>query len=427
MHISRKILISSLVAMAASTAVAQTAAPAGPLVLQQAYEKARQVDPLYLAGLAEYDGTTLEANAAGMAYFPQLRIGSTQLENEGGGRRNSISIIQPLLSADKLASLREKAPRTRLAEVQLVQREMDLAKRLYGAFAEVITAREGLQQNKARLTTIEQQVTASKRLLSLSQGTVTDVRDAEVKLLQARGEELRLRGQLQIAEKRYASIVGEAPGASALTMNPQKARQLSTLAAGVRSRLENPASLVDTNPSVVAAQQQRELADLDAFRARSAWMPEINAVHTRTRLDGVNNNFTGLSLLLPLSASNFAGMQSAGAMAAKASQESVDAQRQALLEIERLKSVVEFGASEVAMQQAAVEAAELSVEANDKSFKGGVRSMQDVLTSIELLYTVKADLVRSMLALSDGLLNLRLIEGNKAADSLAEVETVLLR
>jgi protease secretion system outer membrane protein len=85
------------------------------------------------------------------------------------------------------------------------------------------------------------------------------------------------------------------------------------------------------------------------------------------------------------------------------------------------------GASEVAMQQSAVEAAELSVEANEKSFKGGVRSMQDVLTSIEVLYTVKADRVRSMLALADGLLNLRMIEGVNAADGLAEVESVLLR
>lgn len=421
MHKLSKLLLASLAAAATSAVMAQTPG------LRDAFEKAKTVDPLYLAGMAEFEGTKLDADAAGMAYFPQLKLASAQLETEGGGRRDSISLIQPIVSADKLASIRSKEPMTRLADAQLAQRETDLAKRLYGAFSEVVLARESMQQNKARLTTLKQQVTASKRLLSLSQGTVTDVRDAEVRLLQARGEELRLRGQLQIAEKRYASIVGEGPSAAALVFGPQKAKQLVSVAENAKSRLANLESLVEQNPDVVVAQQQRELADLEAFRARSAWMPEVNAVHTQTRLDGVNKNFTGLALSLPLSAGNFAGMRSAGAMAVKASQEAADAQRQTLLEIERLKSVVEFGASEVAMQQAAVEAAELSVEANDKSFKGGVRTMQDVLSSIDVLYTVKADLVKSMLDLSDGLLNLRMMEGNKAADSLAEVETVLLR
>lgn len=424
MHIS-KYLLTCLVAAASGATVAQTAAPTPGL--RQAYEKARQVDPLYLAGLSEYEGTMLDARAAGMAYYPRLEVSSSQLANEGGGRRNSVSVIQPLLSADRIASVREKEPRTRLAEVQLVQREMDLSKRLFGAFSEVVVARESLQQNKARLIALEQQVTASKRLLSLNQGTVTDVRDAEVKFLQARGEELRLAGQLRVAEKQYVSIVGEMPSATVLTFDPQRIQALGTLAANVRSRTNDPVLLAERSPAVVQAHTTRELADLEAFRGRSAWMPEVSAVHTSTRLDGNSNNFTGISLSLPLSANNFASMQSAGAKAAQASQEAQDVRRQTLLEIERLKSAVDVGASEVAMQQSAVEAAELSVEANEKSFKGGVRSMQDVLTSIEVLYTVKADRVRSMLALADGLLNLRMIEGVNAADGLAEVESVLLR
>lgn len=424
MHLS-KLLLSSVVVLASGTVLSQTVPGSGSL--RQAYEKARQVDPLYLAGLAEFEGNTLLADSSRLAYLPQLKLASSQLENEAGGRRDSISIIQPILSADKLATFQAKEPRTRLADAQLALREIDLAKRLYGAFSELVVAREGLKQNRARLAAHEQQVTATKRLLSLNQGTTTDVRDAEVKLLQARGEELSLRGQVQMAERKYASIVGEAPVVGEITISREKVFRLADVAAGVRSRLSNPIQYVDQNPTVLVAQAERELADLDAYKSRSAWMPEVNAVHTQTRLDGVSNNFTGLSLLLPLSADKFASMRSAGAMAAMSAQEAADAQRQTLLEIERLKTVVEFGANEVAMYHAAVEAAELSVEANEKSFKGGVRSIIDVLNSIEVLYTVKTDLVKSLMSLSDGLLNLRMIEGNKAADSLAEVETVLLR
>lgn len=420
-----KIFLSGVVAMAATAVFAQGSSSGGSL--PQAYEKAKRVDPLYLAGLAEFDGNTQLANGARLAYLPQLKLGSSQLENEGGGRRDSISIIQPILSAEKITTFQQKEPRTRLADAQLALREVDLAKRLFAAFSELIVAREGLKQNKARLIALEQQVTATKRLLTLNQGTTTDVRDAEVKLLQARGEELSLRGQLMMAERLYASIVGEAPAAGNVVLTREKAARLTSLAADVRTRLANPAALVEQNPAVLEAYAERELADLEASKSRYAWMPEVNAVHTQTRLDGVRNSFTGLSVSLPLSAGKYTDMQSAGAMAAKSAQEAADAQRQALLEVERLKIVVEFGASEVAMQQAAVEAAELSVEGNEKSFKGGVRSIIDVLNSIEVLYTVKTDLVKSLLALADGLLNLRMIEGNKAADSLAEVETILLR
>jgi len=425
MHLS-KLFVSGLTALASTVVMAQS--PVGGAVsLQAAFEKAKTVDPLYRAGLAEFEGNTFAAQAAGYAYLPQLKLSSSQLESEAGGRRDSLSLIQPVLSADRIATFREKEPRTRLADAQLALREIDLAKRMYTAFSELTLARESLNQNKARLTALELQVTASKRLLTLSQGTTTDVRDAEVKLLQARGEELRLRGQVQMAERAYMSIVGESPAVAVINVNPAKVTNLNAMASDVGRRLSNPMALVDQNPSVVVAHTERELADLDAFRARSAWMPEVNVVHTQTRLDGSSNSFTGLNLSLPLSAGNYASMQSAGAKAAVSAAEAVDVQRQTLLEIERLKTVVEFGANEVAMQQAAVEAAQLSVEANEKSFRGGVRSSTDVLNSIEVLYTVKTDLAKSLLTLSDGLLNLRLIEGNKAADSLAEVETLIFR
>lgn len=420
-----KYLLPCAIGLAATATFAQTTSTAP--ALQQAFEKARQVDPLYQAGLSEYDGTLLQARAAGLAYLPYLEVSSAQQAAEGGGRRNSFAVVQPILSADRIASLREKEPLTRLAELQLMQREIDLAKRLFAAFSEVVMARESLQMNKARLTALEQQVTASGRLLTLNQGTITDVRDAEVKLLQARGEELRMRSRLQVAEKQYASIVGEAPPLTTLAFSKSKAESLGKLANGVNTRIGDAAMLADRTPEVEAAQTQRELADIDAFRSRSAWMPQISLVHNRSRLEGQDNNFTGLSLSLPLSAGNYASMQSAGAKAAQFAHEAQDVQRKALLEIERLKSTVEFGASEVAMQQSAVEAAELSVEANDKSFKGGVRSMQDVLTSIEVLYTVKADRVKSLLSLADGMLNLRMMEGVKAAESLTEVESTLLR
>lgn len=422
MHFSKSLLCLSLASVAVLGA---TSAMAQAVSLRSAFEKAKTVDPIYLAGIAEAEGNKKQATASGMSYYPQLKLSSAQQETESGGRRDSISLIQPLVSADKIATMRQSGPLNRKAEVQITQKETDLANRLFASYSELVLARETLQQNKARLTALDQQFNAAKRLFSLSQGTLTDVRDAEVKLLQARAEELRLRGQAQLAESRYASIVGELPAAGGLTVNADRLSRLSKAATNARNLLASPSALIEQNPDVILAQQNSELAAIEASRANSAWMPEINVVSTQTRLDGRSSNFTGLSLSLPLSASSFAGLASAASKADQAAQEALDVERQKRLEIEELKTVVEFGASEVTMQQASVAAAELSVEANEKSYKGGVRSIQDVLGSIDVLYTAKTDLMKSVVALMDGLLKLRIIEGNKAADSLAEVESLL--
>jgi outer membrane protein TolC len=397
------------------------------LVLQSAFEKARQVDPVYLAGIAEFQGNTLEAKASSYAFFPQVKLSSGQVETDGGSRRDSLTITQPILSADRMATFQESEPRNQLAEAKLALREMDLAKRLYAAYSEIASAREGLVQNKAKLSALDLQFTSAKRLLSLNQGTLTDVRDAEVKLLQARGEELSLKGQLQTAERRFASIAGSVPAATPIDISGTKAKRITEMATNLGGHITNPTMLADKHPTVTLAKAELKLAELDADRSRSAWMPELNLVHTQTRLGGASKSFTGLNVSLPLSASNYAQMQSAGAMAAVSAQDAAEAAREIALEVDRLKTSVEFGANQVAMQQAAVEAAQLSVEANEKSFKGGVRSSTDVLNSIEVLYSAKNDLVKSLLKLSEDLLNLSMLEGTKASDSLAEIERLVLR
>lgn len=393
--------------------------------LRGAFELARQNDPLYLAGVSEFEGNKFSAKAAGMAYYPQIRASSSQLEIEAGARRNSLSLVQPLLSTDKLASLREKEPRLRLADASFALSEIDLAKRLFAAFSEVVVAREGLQQNKARLTALEQQQLAAQRLSALEMGTLTDVRDAEVRLLKARGEDLRLRGQLEQSEKRYLSIVGQLAPKKVINLNKGKLSRLPDLASDAYQRSQASGGHIEQNPSVIVSRQLKDLADIAAFRARSAWVPEVSAVHTLSAINGNNNQFTGISVSMPLDAGKFGAIQVAGAMATKAAQEVRNAERQTLLEIDRLNSVVKYGAGEFLMYQAAVEAAEFSVLANEKSFKGGVRSIVDVLNSIEALYIAKSDLVKSLMTLSDGLLNLWILEGASASDSLAEVEQIL--
>jgi outer membrane protein TolC len=382
--------------------------------LTEAFKKARLADPLFRAANAEYESNMLDAQVAGTAYYPQLALSSSQLPNESGARRTSVSLVQPLISATKWATRQEKEPREKLANATLILKESDLARRVFGAFSELALARENLAQNKVRLDSVVQQLQAARRLRELGQGTITDVRDAEVKALQAKSEDMRLRSLLSTAQKKLASIVGEAQPAPALGLSERKS-------AGV---LDTPATL-NANAEVVLAEQQETLAMLEAKRSRSAWMPELNATYTRTTTSGQSNNFVGLSWSFPLEAGKFYTLSSNQAKAVMAAETRADKERQVTLETERLQTLVEFGFSEVPMRKAAVQAAELSVTANRKSFEGGVKSVIDVLNSIETVYMVKTEHATAVLALAENLLNLRLQQGYAADDSLAEVQALL--
>ena len=70
---------------------------------------------------------------------------------------------------------------------------------------------ENQRLNQARLVALTQQTDRAKRLYAMGQGTVTDQRDLEVKLAQARAQHLLLTSQVESAAKQYAAIVGERP------------------------------------------------------------------------------------------------------------------------------------------------------------------------------------------------------------------------
>jgi protease secretion system outer membrane protein len=408
---------------AAPAPVATAPSLVGGLV--KAFDKARQVDPLYLAGMAEFEGNKIDARAAGMAFLPQVTLASSQLQNESGGRRSSLTVSQPLLDIEKLATWRSQDPKDLSASAQFAVRQADLAQRLFSAYSSGLLALEGLAQGKVRSSALDQQVKSAKRLLELSRGTVTDVRDAQVKFLRAKSDELKFRADLEAAQRLYLSIVGETPVLATPALLSRQEGLTETLLADVRRSVTSDQTALDVNPEVVLARQQGKLAELEAYKAKYAWMPLVSGTYTASSLDGNVTKFTGITLSMPLEAGDYYKTKSAAAAYVKVAQEVRDKERQVALNIDQLRTTLQLGISELVARQTAVEAAELSVTANDKSFKGGVRTMVDVLNSIEVLYTVKSELVQTVLAFADKLLQLRLAEGKPASDVLAEVESFL--
>ncbi|WP_082605592.1 TolC family protein [Curvibacter sp. PAE-UM] len=386
--------------------------------LIDAFEQARKFDPLFQAARSERDANLAASQVAGSAYYPQLQGSYTQLETEANTRQ-TYTLTQPVISAERYATLQEREPREQLASATFQLREQDLSQRLVKAVAELLRANEGLRLNKAKIDALEKQSQSAQRAFELGQGTVTDVRDARVRLDQARADTLTLEAQTGAAQRQLTAITG-APVASLLLSVPRMER-----AVALQSLDEYIASGVQANPQLVVAQQNQRIGELAVTRADSAWLPTLSAVWMNTTSNHVTTNYSGISVSLPLQAGSFYQMKGAAANALKTQEQTRDAELRTRLEVQRLWALVNAGRSEVAIRLEAINSAELSVEANEKSFRGGVRSQIDVLSSIQILYQVQQDYVNAVLTLAENYLNLLLQAAIPADQAIASTQAIL--
>ena len=405
-------------ALAASLVLSfNAAAQTGPLT--DAFSLALRHDPVFQAAKAERDANMSGAQAAGAAYYPQFQASYQQLEIENSARQ-TYSISQPLIHAEKLASYKEAGPREGLAKATYELREQELATRLFKAVSELIKNKESLRLNQAKIDALLKQAESAKKAHELGQGTVTDWRDAQVRLEQARADSLSLEVQINASSRSIAAMTGQPADRLAL----QVPRQARTLA--IKSLDAWVAEGLNANPQIVMALQNHKLAQINTLRADGAVLPVLNGVYTTTSNNIASNNYFGLTVSLPLQASSLYQMRAAAANANKSQEQARDAEEKTRLEVHRYWSLVNAGLQELPIRLGAIEAAQLSVQANEKSFKGGVRSQIDVLNSIQTLYQVQQDYVNAVLSLADNYLNLLLQSATATPQAMAQVQSFLL-
>jgi outer membrane protein TolC len=397
-------------------AVGSHVAHAGPLT--DAFDQARRYDPLFQSAQSERDANVNASQSAGAAYYPQFQASYSRLEVESYDRQ-TYTLTQPLVNADRYATLQEATPREVLATATFQTREQDLSQRLLKAVADLLRNTESLSLNKAKIDALEKQALSAKRSFELGQGTVTDLRDAQVRLDQARAETLTLEAQISSAQRQFAAITG-APAVPQMLTVPRIERAVLLKAVD-----DYVATGVQANPQLILARQNQRIAELAVDRAEGAFLPALAAVYTNTNANNISSTYTGLTLSLPLQASSYYQMKGAAANAAKLQEQTRDTELRTRLEVQRLWALVNAGRSEIAIRLEAIHSAELSVEANDKSFRGGVRSKIDVLNSIQTLFQVQQDYVTAVLTLADNYLNLLLQAATPANDAVAMVQTTL--
>jgi protease secretion system outer membrane protein len=119
------------------------------------------------------------------------------------------------------------------------------------------------------------------------------------------------------------------------------------------------------------------------------------------------------------------GGLSAGAQEEKAFETRRQVEEQTIMLTNQLYESVVLGREALDNKKVAVEAAKLSVEANERSLIAGVRTTIEVLNSIDTLYQTRNDYATTALNLGNAYLNLLLISGETPTDAIAQTQHFL--
>jgi protease secretion system outer membrane protein len=399
-------------------AVAAPVVTVGSPDLVEIWHLGRGHDATFRAAVAERQVNRAIADQSLAAYLPTASYSLANIPTESGTRQ-VLTVNQPVISLAGLATLRQRAPRHAYAEAIFDVREQDLATRTLTAVLDLIKANESTVSNESKIKALETQSTRADRLYRGGMGTITDAREIEVRFKQALANRFILAGDEIAAAARVRAISGVAFGSAGFRLSDQR----GTIALDTGDAYF--AHQRQFNPQILAARQTERINQLEAQRARASMLPIVGLSATLSRRNGINDSFVGVSVSAPLNAGSFFQSSAARATEARSLEERRQVEEKAEVELQRLLALVEGGTAALAINAQAITAAQLSVEANSKSYDGGVRTSVDVVNAIQTLYEFRNAYVVAAAGVAANLLNVLLLAGTPPDEALAQTQLFL--
>lgn len=399
--------------------------------LSDAFVMAKATDPKFQVANQDSALNNYQADSATMAFAPSISYSHQDTVNSSRDSLvgntvnytgNTVSLNQPLFSVEKYKLYQQAEPRKAYAIASLVSSEQELATRLFAAVGTFITATEAIKSNSARIKNLETQAERAKRLFDLGQGTVTDKRDVEVKLQQALGNHMTFKINQRNSQMQIATLTQTEPALTDFSL-PETHDQANVLALDELVNMFREAS-----PTLLAARSMEEISKLEASRARSQVIPTLSLTHTKAfGGTSVDRDSTMLNVSVPLDAGKVIGVMSADVTEIKAQETRRQVEEQALLQLNQFYESVVLGSDALRNKRLAVEAAELSVLANERSSQAGVRTTIEVLNSIDMLYQARNDYATTAVNIATSLLNLLLLSAHSPENAISQTQSFLFK
>jgi len=252
------------------------------------------------------------------------------------------------------------------------------------AFFAVLRAQEQISVAQANVKLAQENLDAATRRQQVGSGTISDVLQARVQVMNSQQSLLSNQSQKRTAMFELGRLVGVDGPAEARLEEPLEPRPLSL------SKDSLMALAMAASPSVNAAVATKRARDASLKAARAAWFPSLSASggYTITNTDPtLSKSVNSWSVSLGLSYPIFNGLQressieSANAQADVADAQLADARRSARSQLEALLSSLDVARQQVALSRQTLQASEEALRVQQERYRVGASTILDLITS----------------------------------------------
>lgn len=403
---------------ALSCAVLMQTGSAHALGLLEAYEAALQNDSQFRAAYYENEAGKQAENIGRAGLLPNLSITHSQGKSAGtivqgpspalpNGSKDkldfesmvsTLSLRQPLLNMEAVADYNQGKHEANSSRAKFTGQSQQLIVRLVEAYVKALLAQDHLNLAEAKLNALNELRYVNEHMLKKGEGTTTDVLETQSKFALAQAEEIEARDALDVAELELTAIVGKR-----ITRLDPLSESFNVLAIPLPDYDNWQTVALSRNAELVTQRHMVKASKEEINKSRAGHAPRLDLVASLsknksasfiTRGRDAEIASIGIEVNFPLFAGGrtVAVTDQAQANYERARAELDNATERVLVELHTQYKLILSSVKRIQSIELAVEAANLLIQATQKSIQGGVRINLDLLNAQEQLYTAKRDL-----------------------------------
>ncbi len=401
-----------LTGSASLLALTVVAAPAQAETLREALAQAYNTNPTLESARASQRATDEGVAIQRGQGLPSANVTATHIEflrrsaNSFTAPERNLGVnaqfLVPVYSGGSIRNgINAAKERVAAGAADLRNTESTLFSQVVAAYMDVLRTESLAALASNNVAVLRTNLEATSDRFQIGDLTITDVAQSRSRLAVAEGDMQQAEANLIAAREAYIRLVGNAPGD--LDAPPPLPGLPQAVGEAIVTALEN-------NPNLIAAKQRAEAAGFDTKVAGSGRLPTIglfaNGDYTNffgTLGGPVAANFlqnettanAGVRVTIPLFQGGIpaARQRQAGARESAALEDVIAAERQVIAETRSTFSNWQAANGVIKSTQAAVEAAELSLEGVRAENSIGNRTILDVLNAEQELVSARAQLV----------------------------------
>ncbi|MBI1403966.1 MAG: TolC family outer membrane protein [Porphyrobacter sp.] len=398
--------------LAGAASLLALAAPAAADTLQEALVKAYNTNPTLEAARANQRANDENVAIQRAQGLPSSNIVATHTEflrqsanSFNAPERNlgvTAQLLVPVYSGGAVRNgIKAAENRVEAGQADLRNSESVLFSQVVAAYMDVLRTEALAALAENQVSVLRTNLEATSDRYRIGDLTITDVAQSRSRLAVAEGDFRTSQANLIAAREAYARLVGSAPGE--LAAPPPLPGLPDSVGTAIVTALEN-------NPNLIAAKERAQAAGYDTKVAGAGRLPTVGLFVNGQYSDFFNTlggpvsaQFTqrettanaGVRVTIPLFQGGLpaARQRQAGARESAALEDVIASERQIIAETRSTYSNWQAAQEVIKSAQAAVDAAELSLEGVRAENTIGNRSILDVLNAEQELVQARAQLV----------------------------------